>query len=67
MTKISSPICLTLDNSLLFPIAENNKDKVFNLSEQWQELLRFSTSWKVFNQWQNFLHNNIFNAISLFT
>ena len=38
MTKISSPICLNLDNSLLFPIAENNKDKVFNLSEQWQEL-----------------------------
>ena len=31
MTKISSPICLNLDNSLLFPIAENNKDKVFNL------------------------------------
>lgn len=63
MAKISSPICLNLDNSLLFPIAENNKDKVFNLSEQWQELLRFSTSWKVFNQWQNFLQNNIFNNV----
>lgn len=57
MSKILPPICLNLDNSLL---AITKNDNVFNLSEQWQELLRFSTSWKVFKQWQNFLQTDIF-------
>lgn len=57
MSKILPPICLNLDNSLL---AITKNDNVFNLIEQWQELLRFSTSWKVFKQWQNFLQTDIF-------